>query len=103
MKFQTGKFKKSSADRYGDRGLDLCSEMTLSMLQKSTFHISNKKEIRQGLKICGLKECGPWRFTVFSWFPNNNNNNTLEKHDKRRGNYSREKTTLEFRIDDGSQ
>ena len=26
-------------------------------------------QIQQGLEIHGLKECGPWRCTVFNWFP----------------------------------
>ena len=25
--------------------------------------------IQQGLEIHGLEECGPWRYTVFNWFP----------------------------------
>ena len=25
--------------------------------------------IQQGLEIHGLEECGPWRCTVFNWFP----------------------------------
>ena len=25
--------------------------------------------VQQGLEIHGLKECGPWRYTVFNWFP----------------------------------
>ena len=25
--------------------------------------------IQQGLEIHGLKEHGPWRYTVFNWFP----------------------------------
>ena len=28
-----------------------------------------KKYIQQGLEIHGLKEHGPWRYTVFNWFP----------------------------------
>ena len=27
------------------------------------------KYIQQGLEIHGLKEHGPWRYTVFNWFP----------------------------------
>ena len=27
------------------------------------------KNVQQGLEIHGLKECGPWRYTVFNWFP----------------------------------
>ena len=26
-------------------------------------------KLQQGLEIHGLKECGPWRCTVFNWFP----------------------------------
>ena len=33
------------------------------------------KCIQQGLEIHGLEECGPWRYTVFNWFPK-----TLEIH-----------------------
>jgi hypothetical protein len=25
--------------------------------------------VQQGLEIHGLKECGPWRYTVFNWVP----------------------------------
>ena len=25
--------------------------------------------LQQGLEIHGLKECGPWRYTVFNWIP----------------------------------
>ena len=25
--------------------------------------------VQQGLEIHGLKECGPWRYTVFNWIP----------------------------------
>ena len=25
--------------------------------------------VQQGLEIHGLEECGPWRYTVFNWFP----------------------------------
>ena len=27
------------------------------------------KIIQQGLEIHGLEEHGPWRYTVFNWFP----------------------------------
>jgi hypothetical protein len=26
------------------------------------------KDLQQGLEIHGLKECGPWRYTVLNWF-----------------------------------
>ena len=25
--------------------------------------------VQQGLEIHGLEQCGPWRYTVFNWFP----------------------------------
>ena len=28
-----------------------------------------RHNLQQGLEIHGLKECGPWRCTVFNWFP----------------------------------
>ena len=31
--------------------------------------IVQKKMIQQGLEIHGLEEHGPWRYTVFNWFP----------------------------------
>ena len=29
----------------------------------------SKRRVQQGLEIHGLEECGPWRYTVFNWFP----------------------------------
>ena len=34
--------------------------------QRGHFNIC--KLIQQGLEIHGLKECGPWGYTVFNWF-----------------------------------
>ena len=33
------------------------------------YRLYHHLSIQQGLEIHGLKECGPWRCTVFNWFP----------------------------------
>ena len=38
-------------------------------LKLSSFSFFLKSQLKQGLEIHGLEECGPWRYTVFNWFP----------------------------------
>ena len=45
---------------YKEKGDALCK---LCLDKKIT------KTVQQGLEIRGLEECGPWRYTVFNWFP----------------------------------
>ena len=44
------------------------SEKIKGTVNIPTFE-TDKVHIQQGLEIHGLKECGPWRYTVFNWFP----------------------------------
>ena len=43
----------------------LYNELKDELYKKATYQAM----LQQGLEIHGLEECGPWRYTVFNWFP----------------------------------
>ena len=53
-----------------------CTNYKVKVAMKNYLFFNEKCEekkdnfnIQQGLEIHGLEECGPWRCTVFNWFP----------------------------------
>ena len=49
--------------------LVICRGRFILFLPKVDTQIGTKLVVQQGLEIHGLEECGPWRCTVFNWFP----------------------------------
>ncbi len=44
-----------------------CPDVKITM---NVIHFeSSGFNVQQGLEICGLKKCGPQRYTVFDWIP----------------------------------
>ena len=41
----------------------------LTCFKHYKFLIFDEKQLQQGLEIHGLEKHGPWRYTVFNWFP----------------------------------
>ena len=47
----------------------VCGVRVFALNKANLTNSSKWNYVQQGLEIHGLKECGPWRYTVFNWIP----------------------------------